>query len=190
MSQRISAMPAIGEICDRPEAGGRDRWRAGTEAEVEQLERPGVHDDGQVPAGRRCRSWRPQGGVRRELPPASSPGNRDAAGARDEIAGCRRVCTPSLDMPGMPQPYRPAARMIFLFDQPHSVTARRLRRWQRALTLREGMMGRWAPAGMSRGLSALVTLFPPGRCGYATPVIAPARGRSHLPCGAPSSILT
>ena len=132
-------MPAIGEICDRPEAGGRDRWRAGTEAEVEQLER-----------------------LRR---------------LRKRMGGAESIA-------------RQHAQGRLTVREPHSVTARRLRRWQRALTLREGMMGRWAPAGMSRGLSALVTLFPPGRCGYATPVIAPARGRSHLPCGAPSSILT
>jgi hypothetical protein len=190
MSRWISAMPAIGEVGDRPEAGGRDRWRAGTEADVEQLERPGVHDDGQVPVGRPCPCWRPGAASAVNCSLYRHRGNRDAAGVRDEIAGCRRVCPPSLDMPGRPRPYRPAAGMVLLFDQPHSVTARRLRRRQRALTLREGMMGRWAPAGMSRGLSALVTLFPPGRCGYATPVIAPARGRSHLPCGAPSSILT
>ena len=28
-------------------------------------------------------------------------------------------------------------------------------------------MGRWAPEGMSRGSSALVTLLRAGRCGYA-----------------------
>ena len=43
---------------------------------------------------------------------------------------------------------------------------------------------------MSRGLSALVTLFLPGRCGYAIPGIVPARERCRLPCGAPSLIVT
>ena len=49
-----------------------------------------------------------------------------------------------------------------------------------------GMMGRWVRPGTSRGLSALVILFHPGRCGYATPAIALARDRSLLPSGAPS----
>jgi hypothetical protein len=51
-------------------------------------------------------------------------------------------------------------------------------------------MGGWASVGMSLGLSALVTLFPAGHCGYATPVIALAGGWSRLPYGAPSSIVT
>jgi hypothetical protein len=51
-------------------------------------------------------------------------------------------------------------------------------------------MDGWAPVGMSLGLSALVTLFPAGRCGYATPVIALAGGWSRLPYGAPSSVVT
>ena len=54
----------------------------------------------------------------------------------------------------------------------------------------EGRMGRWARAGMSLGLSALVTLFPPWPCGYAIPVIALVRGWSRLPFGAPSLTVT
>jgi len=53
-----------------------------------------------------------------------------------------------------------------------------------------GMMGGWAPMGMSLGLSVLVTRFPAGRCGYAIPVIALAGGWSRLPYGARSSIVT
>ena len=48
-----------GEVRHRPEAGGRDRRRAGAEAGVEYLEGPGVHDDGQVAPGRRGCSRRP-----------------------------------------------------------------------------------------------------------------------------------
>jgi hypothetical protein len=56
MTSQIRLRPATSEICDRPEAGGRDRRRRGTEAEVEHLEGRGVHHDGQIRAGRQGRS--------------------------------------------------------------------------------------------------------------------------------------
>ena len=51
-------------------------------------------------------------------------------------------------------------------------------------------MGRWVRPGTSRGSSALVILFRPGRCGYATPAIALAMDRSLLPSGAPLLTVT
>jgi len=47
-----------------------------------------------------------------------------------------------------------------------------------------------ASAHMNRGSSARATRHRPGRCGYVTPGIVPARDRSRLPCGAPSLIMT
>src|SRR5438067_12468967 len=59
-----------------------------------------------------------------------------------------------------------------------------------AMIMRDGMIGRWARAGTSHGSSARVTLPHPGRCGSATPVIAPGQGGSRSPSGARQLIMT
>jgi len=80
-------MRVTGQVRFRPEAGGRDRRRAGAEAGVEYLEGPGVHDDGQVTADRRCCSGRPGGRRRGEVPPHRDQVYQDAAGTGDDVAG-------------------------------------------------------------------------------------------------------
>ena len=74
-------MRRIGQVRDRPEAGGRDRRRAGAKAGVEHLEGPGVHDDGQVPAGG-----------------AAAPGGRGASVA----VKCPCIVTRNTGMPPVP----------------------------------------------------------------------------------------
>jgi ABC-type oligopeptide transport system ATPase subunit len=62
-------------------------------------------------------------------------------------------------------------------------------RWLALVWLRGRMIGGWARAGMSRGLSARAIRRHRGRCGYAAPGTVPVRGRSRSRCGAPSLIV-
>jgi DNA-binding NarL/FixJ family response regulator len=81
--------PVPVEVCDRPEAGGRDGRRRGTEAEVEHLVGAGVHHQGQVLAGRQGRSRRRAGSVGGEMAAHSHQVDADAAAVGNHVAGRR-----------------------------------------------------------------------------------------------------
>jgi len=83
----VPLMRVTGQVRYRPEAGGRDRRRAGAEAGVEYLEGPGVHDDGQVTASRRGCSRRPGRCRCGEVPPHRDHVYQDASSAGDDVAG-------------------------------------------------------------------------------------------------------
>ena len=110
-------MRVTGQICDRPEAGGRDRRRARAETEVEHLEGPGVHDDRQVSAGRRRGSRRPRAASAAKCPRSvtrytgtpSAPGTKSPGVAEVSAFAC--VVSTAVIHNGAASPLAFAARL-------------------------------------------------------------------------------